>query len=131
MTHDLREPAVCAREWAKIHKTISLFHDPSSSRQAESGGGHSNGNVIDSQKRTCHSPTRRRPLSIFTHATCELGDDVVALEAANRSRAARILVRPMLESLFSLVAAAKDPSFPARKIVAEQEDEIERIKVLE
>jgi hypothetical protein len=75
--------------------------------------------------------TNSPPAFIYLHARniCELGDDVVALEATNRSRAARILVRPMLESLFSLVAAVKDPSFPARKIVAEQEDEIERIKV--
>jgi uncharacterized protein DUF5677 len=75
--------------------------------------------------------TSSPPAFIYLHARniCELGDDVVALEAGNRSRAARILMRPMLESLFSLLAAVKDPSFPARKIVAEQEDEIERIKI--
>jgi hypothetical protein len=75
--------------------------------------------------------TSSPPAFIYLHARniCELGDDVVALEAGNRSRAARILMRPMLESLFSLPAAVKDPSFPARKIVAEQEDEIERIKI--
>ena len=75
--------------------------------------------------------TSSPPAFIYLHARniCELGDDVVALEAVNRSRAARIFVRPMLESLFSLAAAVKDPSFPARKIVAEQEDEIERSKV--
>ena len=75
--------------------------------------------------------TSSPPAFIYLHARniCELGDDVIALEAVNRSRAARILVRPMLESLFSLVAAVKDSSFPARKIVAEQEDEIERIKI--
>jgi hypothetical protein len=74
--------------------------------------------------------TSSPPAFIYLHARniSELGDDVVALEAVNRSRAARILVRPMLESLFSLVAAG-NPTFPARKIVAEQEDEIERIKV--
>ena len=37
------------------------------------------------------------------------------LEAGNRSRAARISVRPMLESLFSLVAAGKDPTFSCEK----------------
>jgi hypothetical protein len=34
----------------------------------------------------------------------------------------------MLESLFSLVAAIKNPRFPARKLNAEQKDEIKRIK---
>lgn len=75
--------------------------------------------------------TSSPPAFIYLHARniCELGDDVLALEAAKRTRASRISVRPMLESLFSLVAAVKDPTFPARKVVAEQEDEIERFKV--
>jgi hypothetical protein len=34
----------------------------------------------------------------------------------------------MLESLFSLAAAAQDPAFPAKKIVAEQEDQIKRFE---
>jgi hypothetical protein len=37
-------------------------------------------------------------------------------------------VRPILESLFSLVAAAKHPDFPARKLNAEWKDDIARIK---
>lgn len=70
------------------------------------------------------------PAFIHLHARniCELGDDVLALHLSNRSRAAQIVVRPMLESLFSLAAAAKDPAFPAKKIVAEQEDQIKRFK---
>jgi hypothetical protein len=67
---------------------------------------------------------------IFRHGRniCELGDDVLALEGRNRSRASRILVRPMMESLFNLAAAVRDRAFAAEKYVAELEDHIERIK---
>ena len=70
------------------------------------------------------------PAFIYLHARniCEVGDDVFAVSLSNRSRAAQILVHPMLESLFSLAAAAKNPAFPAKKIVAEQEDQIKRFK---
>ena len=53
---------------------------------------------------------------------------MLALKLSNRSRAAQILARPMLESLFSLSAAAHEPSFPAKKMVAEYEDDIERFE---
>jgi len=71
------------------------------------------------------------PEFIYLHARniCDLGGDVLALEAWNRSRGSRILVRSMSESLFNLVAAAKNPEFPASKFIAEQKDEIKRIKM--
>ena len=59
---------------------------------------------------------------------CELGDDVLFLERQNRSRASRILVRPMMESLFNLGAAVKNSTFPAEKYVVELEEYTERIK---
>jgi Family of unknown function (DUF5677) len=59
---------------------------------------------------------------------CELGKDVLALEKLNRSRASRILVRPMLESLFALAAAVSNPGFPPRKLNAEWKDENKRIR---
>ena len=67
---------------------------------------------------------------IFRHGRniCELGEDVLALEEQNRSRASRILARPMMESLFSLAAAIKNRDFAAEKYVAELEDQIERLK---
>jgi hypothetical protein len=70
------------------------------------------------------------PEFIYLHAEniCELGKDALALEKQNRSRASRILVRPMFESLFALVAAARNSGFPARKLNAEWKDEIKRIK---
>lgn len=70
------------------------------------------------------------PEFIYLHARniCDLGKDVLTLEGLNRTRASRILVRPMLESLFSLVAAIKDPDFPAKKLDAEEKDETRRIK---
>jgi hypothetical protein len=70
------------------------------------------------------------PEFIYLHARniCELGKDALALEELNRSRASRILVRPMLESLFALVAAARNADFPARKLNAEWNDENKRIK---
>jgi len=67
---------------------------------------------------------------IYLHARniCDLGDDVLALEEQNRTRASQILVRPMLESLFNLAAAVKKAEFATEKCVAEYEDEIKRIK---
>jgi Family of unknown function (DUF5677) len=71
------------------------------------------------------------PEFIWLHARsiCDLGKDVLTLETLNRSRASRILIRPMLESLFALVAAVKHPDFPARKLNAEWKDDIKRIKM--
>ena len=70
------------------------------------------------------------PAFIYLHARniYELGNDVLALKLSNRSRAAQILVRPLLESLFSLAAAAHEPTFPPKKMVAEYEDDIERFE---
>ena len=67
---------------------------------------------------------------IFRHGRniCELGDDVLALEGHNRSKASRILVRPMLESLFNLAAAIRNRAFAAEKYVAELEDQTERLR---
>ena len=65
---------------------------------------------------------------LYAENICELGKDALALEKQNRSRASRILVRPMFESLFALVAAVRDSGFPARKLNAEWKDEIKRIK---
>jgi hypothetical protein len=67
---------------------------------------------------------------IYRHARniSDLGDDVLALELEERSGASRIVVRPMIESLFRLVAAIKNPAFAAEKLVAELEDEVERIR---
>jgi hypothetical protein len=61
------------------------------------------------------------PEFIYLHARNirALGKDVLALEAQTQSRGSRILVRSMSESLFALVAAAKDPEFPASKVIAE------------
>ena len=67
---------------------------------------------------------------IFRHGRniCELGDDILFLERQNRSRSSRILVRPMMESLFNLGAAVQNSAFPAEKYVAELEEYTERIK---
>jgi hypothetical protein len=67
---------------------------------------------------------------IYKHASniLDLGDDVLALELQGRSSASRIVVRSMVESLFKLVAAFKNHSFATEKVVAEIEDEIERIQ---
>ena len=71
------------------------------------------------------------PEFIYLHARNirALGKDVLALKAQTQSRGSRILVRSMSESLFALVAAAKDPEFPAGKVIAEQKDQIRRIKM--
>lgn len=67
---------------------------------------------------------------VYRHARniSDLGADVLALEQQARSSASRIIVRPMIESLFRLVAAIKLPAFAAEKLVAEVDDEIERIQ---
>jgi Family of unknown function (DUF5677) len=57
----------------------------------------------------------------------DLGEDVLALELQNRSSSSRIVVRSMIESLFKLAAAIRNPSFAAEKAIAEIDDEIERI----
>ena len=53
---------------------------------------------------------------------------MLLLERQNRSRASRILVRPMMESLFNLGAGVENSAFPAEKYVAELEEYTERIK---
>ena len=58
----------------------------------------------------------------------DLGGDLLALELLGRTSATRIVVRPMIESLFRIVAALKNPSFAAEKLVAELEDEVQRIQ---
>jgi hypothetical protein len=80
----------------------------------------------------CEPKRNHRAAFIYRHDRniSDLGADVLALELDNRTSAARIVVRPMLESLFSLTAAVKIPSFAAEKTVAEIEDEIERIQKL-
>jgi uncharacterized protein DUF5677 len=67
---------------------------------------------------------------IYRHArnVLDLGQDVLALELQNRSSASRIIVRPMIESLYRLAAAVKRPTFAAEKLVAELEQELERIQ---
>lgn len=67
---------------------------------------------------------------VYRHARniSDLGEDVLALELQERSSASRIVVRPMIESLFRLVAAVKCPAFVAEKLVAEIEEEVERIQ---
>lgn len=71
-----------------------------------------------------------RSAFIYRHARniSDLGDDILALELEDRTSAARIVVRPMIESLFRIVVALKNPSFAAEKVVAELEDEVERIQ---
>lgn len=70
---------------------------------------------------------------IYRHARniATLADDVFELESLGRISASRIVVRSMIESLFSLVAAVKNPSFAAEKVVAEIEDELKRLKKIE
>jgi hypothetical protein len=70
------------------------------------------------------------PEFIYIHGEniCELGKDALVLEKQNRSRASWILVRPMLESLFALAAADRNPGFPPRKLNAEWKDENKRIR---
>jgi len=67
---------------------------------------------------------------VYRHARniSDLGDDVLALELLERTSASRIVVRPMIESLFRIVVAVKRPEFAAEKLVAELEDEVERIQ---
>lgn len=71
-----------------------------------------------------------RSAFIYRHTRniSDLGEDVLALERQERTSAARIVVRPMIESLFRIVAALKKPSFAAEKLIAELEDEGERIQ---
>lgn len=71
-----------------------------------------------------------RSAFIYRHTRniSDLGDDVLALEIQGRTSAARIVVRPMIESLFRIVAALKKPNFAAEKVLAEIEDEVERIQ---
>jgi hypothetical protein len=61
------------------------------------------------------------------HQIALLANDVFMLEALESCTSARILIRPMVGSLFKLVAAAKDESFAIQKIVAELEGQVERI----
>lgn len=71
-----------------------------------------------------------RTAFIYRHARniYDLADDLLALEIQGRTSTARIVVRPMLESLFRLVAAVKRPSFAAERLVGEIDDEVERIE---
>jgi hypothetical protein len=71
-----------------------------------------------------------RAAFIYRHTRniSDLGEDVLALEVENRSSAARIVVRSMLESLFRLVAAVKETDYAPEKLIAELEDEVQRIR---
>ena len=71
-----------------------------------------------------------RSAFIYRHARniSDLGEDFLHLEAEGRTSAARIVVRPMIESLFRLAAAIKNPEFAAQKMVAELRDEVAKIK---
>ena len=78
-----------------------------------------------------HAPENDlRSAFIYRHTRniLDLGEDVLALELQDRSSSSRIIVRPMIESLFRVVASLKTPNFAAEKVVAEIEDEIERIQ---
>lgn len=70
-----------------------------------------------------------RSAFIYRHARniSDLADDVFALESYNRCSGSRIIIRPMLESLFSLVAAIKLVDFAHEKIAYELKEEIRRI----
>jgi hypothetical protein len=71
-----------------------------------------------------------RAAFIYRHTRniCDLGEDILVLELENRSSAARIVIRSMLESLFRLVAAVKEADYASEKLIAELEDEVERIR---
>jgi hypothetical protein len=74
------------------------------------------------------SDLRRASICRHGRNVLDLGQDVLALELENRSSASRIIVRPMIESLYRLAAAVKRPTFAAEKLVAELEQEVERIQ---
>lgn len=67
---------------------------------------------------------------IYRHARhiLHLSKDVFELETRRAAYASGIIVRAMLEGLFNLVAAVKQPQFAAEKVVWEIEDEIMRIR---
>lgn len=57
-----------------------------------------------------------------------LGNDLLVLAAAVRLGSVYLLSRPALESLFKLAAAVADDRFAAQKVVAEVEEESEKIR---
>lgn len=67
---------------------------------------------------------------IYRHAQTllRLSEDVLHLEAEQRRYSSGIVTRVMLESLFNLVAAVKQPSFAVEKLIWEIEEEEKRIR---
>lgn len=58
----------------------------------------------------------------------DLGEDILELERTKQSSSSRIIIRTMLESLFSLVAATKHETFAVEKIIYEVEKNIDGIR---
>jgi hypothetical protein len=86
-------------------------------------------NVLDeAYQRASDNDFRSAFVYRHTRNISDLGKDVLALDAEHRTSAARIIVRPMIESLFRVVAAVKRPNFAKEKFVAELEEEAEHIR---
>jgi len=58
----------------------------------------------------------------------ELGSDVLVLTAAGKLGSIYLLSRPALESLFKLAAAVVDKDFAAQKVVAEVEEDSDKVR---
>lgn len=74
-------------------------------------------------------PASLRTAFIYRHARniWDIATEIHFLVSANRTTAVFLLARPALESLFSLIAAVKDPSFAAHRILYEADENIRRI----
>lgn len=57
-----------------------------------------------------------------------LGDDALELDVMNRLAGASVLIRPMFESLFCILAAVARPSFAVEKMIAEFEEDAKRMR---
>jgi hypothetical protein len=67
---------------------------------------------------------------VYRHAVTiqRLAEDVMRLEADGHHYSSAIIVRSILECLFNLVAAVKEPRFAVEKLVWEVEDEMKKIR---
>lgn len=77
-----------------------------------------------------HKDGDLRQAFIYRHAQTilRLSEDVFHLEADQRCYSSAIVVRVMVESLFNLAAAVKDPRFAAEKVIWELDDEVNRMR---
>lgn len=80
-----------------------------------------------------HNPKTDLPLRqafVYRQARniADLADDVNFLEANNRTSSCFVLMRPLFESLMNLVAAVKNESFAIEKMIADIENDVDKMK---